>query len=424
MPGSVKASIVKLENSIQHNAWGSRTAIAALQGRPTPTALPEAELWMGDHPVAPSSVVPARRAGATDDGAGAPLSEWLARDAEAVLGSARSRGDRLPFLAKVLAAARPLSLQVHPDAPQARAGFAREEAARIAPEERCYRDDNAKHEILVALSTFHALCGLRSDRELTALVGLAGSPALAALRADCAAEPGVAETSTAGRVLRALHALDAPERRRVYDEVAASVARPVAGEPPAWRAWVRTLCREHPGDPLVAAPLLMNLVSLAPGEALVVPPRTLHTYLEGVGVEVMTPSDNVVRAGLSPKHVDRDEVGRIASLRASAVGPLRPTRAAGGAEAIYPTGTPHFDVTSLRLGGDHPGTARRGGGRVTLVLCVEGVVELSYRGEGVSLGSGEAGLVPAALEHHGLAARSAARVFLVSAGPAPTAGMK
>lgn len=384
----LRPAIVKLDSPIQHYAWGSHHAIAQLQGRPAPTDEPEAELWIGDHPVAPSRVL--EPSGST------ALPDWLSRDPERTLGSGRLH---LPFLTKVLAAARALSLQVHPDARQAREGFEREARAGVPEAERCYRDPNAKHELIVALSRFEALCGFRADAEV--------SRALAALpRAAKCLESRSREAPLAWSLFEGLQGLEETDRHALIDELGT-----FAGDAEGLEAeWIGRLLIEHPGDPLAVAPLLLNPVVLEPGEALVVRPGTLHTYLCGVGVEVMTRSDNVVRGGLTSKHVERNELARITLPHpqpAERGRPLIGTR--DGLEATYETGTDEFAVRTLAIDPDR--RVARSGGRVAVLLCVEGRIET----DGVALSAGEAALVPAALESYELkgSARTS-RVFEVS----------
>ncbi|MFQ5418111.1 MAG: mannose-6-phosphate isomerase, class I, partial [Myxococcota bacterium] len=165
-----------LRNPIREYAWGSHTALAELLGAPSPSAQPQAELWMGAHREAPSRV----RAGSDEP----PLADWIARDAIAVLGPevARHFGGELPFLLKILAAARPLSLQTHPDAQQARKGFERENAAGVAAgaPNRSFRDPNPKPELVCALTQFTALCGFRPIDDIVAQVDELRSRRLAA----------------------------------------------------------------------------------------------------------------------------------------------------------------------------------------------------------------------------------------------------
>jgi mannose-6-phosphate isomerase len=398
----VQSAIVKLDNPILHYAWGSHEALARLQGREHPSLEPEAEIWIGDHRVAPSRVV--------DGGETVLLPDWIAADPEGVLGVRRGvrRGAQstcLPFLAKLLAAARPLSVQVHPDAEQARAGFGRERSAAVPEAQRCYRDANPKHEILVALGPFEALCGLRADEDVDEAI--AAVPALGSAFTDDAALP------KALCLLKGLLHLDQGGVERVLADLKVFAA----GESRE-AGLCSELLAEHPGDPLATAPLLLEHVSLESGQALVVPPGTLHSYLSGLGLEVMTPSDNVIRAGLTRKHVDRHELLAVASPRARGARVLdEPERDADGV-AAYDTGTAAFALRLLDL---EPGRApvSRPGGRATLVLCVEGAVSLSEPRAGggapVALAAGEAALVASRAEHFELSAGSrTSRVFEVS----------
>jgi mannose-6-phosphate isomerase len=386
----VALPIVKLRNPIQPYAWGSRVAIAALQGRERPTPGPEAELWIGDHPKAPSRV-------SSPDGE-VDLPQWIARDPEGALGPGR---DFLPFLAKVLAAEHALSLQVHPDAEQARRGFAREERSRTPPERRCYSDPNGKHEVLIALSRFEALCGFRIDREVAPL--LDAFPSLAPVR------DARAELPLSARLFGHLQRLAAPERRLLTGEIEA-----FARGPGLEARLTRALADEHPGDPLVLAPVLLNPVVLEPGRGLVVRPGTLHSYLSGTGVEVMTRSDNVIRGGLTRKHVDRHELAAIALPDAGPAETLAAQPCGPGARR-YGTGTDAFGIEVLEVAAG--ATRERVAGRPTVLLCVEGDLRATGGGAELPLHSGEALLVPACVAAYRL--RGSARrseVFEIASG--------
>ncbi len=386
----MRLTIVKLDNPIQHYAWGSHEAIAALQGRATPTDEPEAELWIGDHPVAPSRVV--ESTGTT------ALPDWLSRDPDRTLGPGRPH---LPFLTKVLAAAHALSVQVHPNAEQARAGFDREARAEVPDAKRCYRDPNPKHEVLVALSRFEALCGFRTDAEVSSRLS-------AVPHAAKWLESPRLEVPLAVALFERLPRLSEAEGRGIVEDLAtfAKAAGSLEAE------WIGRLLVEHPGDPLAMAPLFLNPVVLEPGEGLVVRPGTLHSYVSGTGVEVMTRSDNVIRAGLTQKHVDRDELTRVVVPRVGAAETLRPEAVDGEArEVTYAPGTDQFRVRTIELEPDR--SIARTGGRVAVLLCIEGAVEA----DGTDLSPGEAALVPAGLESYELkgSARTS-RVFEVSSG--------
>ncbi|MEU8260324.1 mannose-6-phosphate isomerase, class I [Micromonospora sp. NPDC048999] len=277
-----------LQGRIRDYAWGSRTAIAQLQGRPVPSDGPEAELWLGAHPGAPATV----------ERAGAPVSltELLVAEPDHWLGErlVGRFGIRLPFLLKVLAADAPLSLQAHPDAEQAQAGHAAD-ADRVN-----YVDPYHKPELLVALSEFDALCGFRDPAVSAAALAAFGVPALepvvAALRA------GPAGLREAVRLL-----LSWPEAER--PGLVADVLAAEAGGPDATLA--RGLAVDYPADPGVLVALLLHHVRLAPGEAIWMPAGNLHAYLSGTGVEIMAASDNVLRGGLTPKRVDVRELLRV-----------------------------------------------------------------------------------------------------------------
>ncbi|WP_104180329.1 mannose-6-phosphate isomerase, class I [Arthrobacter sp. B0490] len=296
-----------LENPLRPYAWGSERAIADLLGR-EPSGGPEAELWVGAHPDSPSAVVHA-------DGTREGLHEVIDRDPAGLLGGpvAERFGNRLPFLLKVLAAGSALSLQVHPSLEQAAAGFDAEEAAGVPRDagHRNYRDRNHKPEMIFALTPFEALCGFRplpEAGEVFTVLGAAvapGSPAHDLL--DTVAARLASGDHTALRETFTL-LLDAPGE--VVDEVeaAADRARSTAGAPGSAvagdLATVAELSRQYPGDPGVLVALLLNRVSLRPGEALYLSAGNIHAYLSGLGIEVMASSDNVLRGGLTPKHVD------------------------------------------------------------------------------------------------------------------------
>jgi mannose-6-phosphate isomerase len=302
-----------------------------------PDGTPWAELWMGAHPSAPSRVAESGRT----------LGEHIAIDPERALGRevARRFGGELPFLLKVLAAAGPLSLQAHPSAAQARAGFEAEEAAgvpRDAPH-RNFKDPRHKPELLCALDPFEALCGFRPVEETLALLHALPTDALASMRATLSAKPdaqGLREVFTELMRLAA-----APRVALVHDVVAA--ARRVVDGPFAHEcAWAVRLDDRYSGDAGVVASLLLNFVTLAPGEAIFLPAGNLHAYLHGTGVELMANSDNVLRGGLTPKHVDVDALLSILDFTPMKFAPVRPID--DGVEAIYETPVEEFRLSRVR----------------------------------------------------------------------------
>jgi mannose-6-phosphate isomerase len=380
-----------LRNPVRKYAWGSRTAIPELLGQPSPAPEPQAELWMGAHPSAPSRVV-------TEAGE-IPLDEWIARDPQAVLGAdvAARFGGKLPFLFKVLAAEQPLSIQAHPGLEQARAGFARENAAGISLDspQRCYRDDNRKPELICALTPFHALCRFRVIGEIVAHFETLGARELvggvSALREQPTPE-GLA------RFFQTWMTLD-PEVRKSVLARAGSVAAERGGDAPAWY-WVSCLAQLYPNDVGVLAPLFLNVVTLDPGQAMYLPPGELHGYLGGVGVELMANSDNVLRGGLTTRHVDVEELLAILSFASGAVERLAPMQTAAGEEQyVAPVDEFALSVHRMVPGATHEISCD---GHVEILLCTQGLVQL--RGEFehavTSLERGASAFVPAGAQSY------------------------
>lgn len=308
----------RLDNTTRPYAWGSVTAIPELLGTPL-TGGPQAELWLGAHPASPSVV---------DSGPerGRGLDAVVAADPAGVLGAASvaAFGPELPFLMKVLAAAQPLSLQVHPSEEQARAGFAAEESAGVPVDSprRNYKDRHHKPEMILALSPFVALSGFRRPGEARAdLRAILGSPAPGSVHAaldralaqpdeDAALHDALTLLLGGGREVVALASMLVRESR-----AGSFVAAGTTGPGARTADTVRLLATYYPSDPGVAVAVLLNRVDLAPGQALYLDAGNVHAYLRGLGIEVMASSDNVLRGGLTPKHVDVPELERVVVFR-------------------------------------------------------------------------------------------------------------
>ena len=356
-------------------AWGSTTAIPELLGVPADGS-PQAELWLGAHPDSVTTLVDA------EEGGPASLNDWLASDPDAALGGR----DRLPFLLKLLAAAGPLSLQVHPTPDRARAGFADEErrgVPRDAPH-RNYKDASHKPEIIVALQDgFRALCGFRAtDRSQALLVHLAGLVE--------GTDRRVLET-LAGQLLDAglEHTVRAVLERRTPGVVAALVsAARTDTDHPCWsaeRELVRQLAEEYPGDPGIVVAVLLNLVSLQEGEALFLPAGNIHAYLSGFGVEVMASSDNVLRGGLTPKHVDVPELLAVLEFEPAPVPFVEPVvRPEGG--LVYPVPVDDFELVKVDRG--TAGDLARG--RAAVIVVTAGTARVEQGPDTVVLERGAA----------------------------------
>ncbi len=369
--------------------WGSRTAIASLTGRPSPTPEPEAELWMGAHPVAPSFV---ERAGVR-----ASLQEVVSRAPGEELGErvVRELGPELPFLLKVLAAAEPLSLQAHPTIEQARAGFDAEErrgVPRGAPE-RSYKDRSHKPELLCALTRFEALSGFRRIDETLRLFDALGvkelEPVLAPLRASPDAR-GLEET------FRTLMTMPAEARGPIVTATLKACAKkdgPFARE----RALAMRLAELYPGDIGIVSALLLELVVLEPGDAIHLGAGNLHAYVEGTGVEIMASSDNVLRGGLTKKHVDVPELLRVLDFGAGAAKVIHP-RAIDAHESVWDTPAREFRLSRIELRGE-PVTRSVDGPEI--LLAVDG----SVRADAIAVAKGESVFVPASTTSYTLDGR-------------------
>ena len=390
----------RLEGVSRHYDWGSRTAIPNLLGLPA-SDRPWAELWFGAHPQGPALVGEAR----------VPLDQVVAADPAAALGpEAAARFDGLPFLVKILAVARPLSLQVHPDAEAARAGCAREDGLglpRTSPE-RSFTDDSPKPELICALTPFEALCGFRDPVQTLTLLGSIDTPALDPLRQRLSAD------STPGG-LRDLTAWLLARNRAAAAEFNRQVARACrrAPEQTAARALAVDLEAQFPDDPGVAVALLLNRVTLQPGEALFLGPGLLHSYLGGTGVEVMASSDNVIRAGLTSKPTDIPTFLEAVSTDPTIPDVQRP--AAAGGVADYRAPVSEFSLQRIEIEAD--GEVAVAGGPAIL-LCARGRARVDGRAaKSLEIKGGGAVWVDAGAERVTL--HGGAAVFRVGIGSGP-----
>ncbi|MCI0386423.1 mannose-6-phosphate isomerase, class I [Streptomyces sp. CNQ085] len=357
-----------LTNTVRPYAWGSTTAIPELLGT-EPTGEPQAELWMGAHPGAPSRV--------DREGGGTPLSETIAADPEGELGPAvvEAFGPGLPFLLKVLAAASPLSLQVHPDLAQAREGFADEEERGVPADapHRNYKDANHKPELLCALTPFTGLCGFRRPARTADLLEAMDVGGLKPYADILRARP---EDEALGEVLTAVLSADREAIAETVGAAAGAARRLASGEGPYARDYAAYagIAGHYPGDPGVLAAILLNVVHLEPGEALYLGAGVPHAYLGGLGVELMANSDNVLRCGLTPKHVDVPELLRVVRFEPMEPEVLRPRPTSGG-EEVYATPVDEFRLSRYVLA---PGSEPHdlGDRAPQILLCTEGEVTL------------------------------------------------
>jgi mannose-6-phosphate isomerase len=371
----------RLDNPIRDYSWGSATDIPDFLGL-QPDGSPQAELWMGAHPSDPSTVL--------RGGTATPLPELIAQDPVGELGPVvlQRYGARLPFLFKVLAAAKPLSLQVHPDKQHAEAAYAAEVSSGAV--ERDYPDDNHKPELLCALRDgFEALCGFRPVPDTVALLDDLAAPELTAYRQLLAGSPGA--DGLRALVTEILTTRD--DHTAVIAAVRESCARLAAGDG-RWAAACAAyagLAAAFPGDPGVLVALLLNHAVLAEGDALFVAAGVAHCYLRGFAAELMASSDNVLRAGLTSKRVNVSEVLRVLDFRPGPLRVLRPER--DGSEETYPVPVADFRLSRMRPGTDGftlPDS------RPQILLCVAGTVLLSAPdGTELTLRTGQSAYLPA-----------------------------
>ncbi|GAA5150712.1 mannose-6-phosphate isomerase, class I [Pseudonocardia eucalypti] len=404
-----------LDNPVRRYAWGSRTVIAGLQSRPVPSAHPEAELWLGAHPADPSYLVD------PEVGTRRSLLGELADDPAGRLGEATARrwGGRLPFLLKVLAADEPLSLQAHPGAGQAEAGFALENERGIPLDDasRNYKDASHKPELVCALTEFHALTGFREPATTVEFLNALDAPELAGHVGLLAGQPDE-------NGLRALFStwITLPQEMldRLVPAVQDACVRLLRDPASRFRAETRTvleLSERYPGDAGVLAALLLNRVTLAPGEALYQGDGVLHAYLSGACIEVMANSDNVLRGGLTPKHVDVPELLRVLNFAAGPPPLVHGVR--DGAITRYDTEASEFQLRRLDWAGATEGyvvSLPDCGPRI--LLCTQGAAKVSAgSGRSLCLRRGEAIWLDArdfevkAASHEG-----PAQLFLATAG--------
>lgn len=398
-----------VRNPIRDYAWGSLTDIPACLGT-EPTGEPQAEMWLGAHPGAPSVLAES----------GIRLDDFLAQHPHLLGDEAVGRfGPQLPFLMKLLAAARPLSLQVHPTMKQAKTGFARDEAAGLALDDpmRSYKDAQHKPEIIVAISDFQALCGFRPPAEARLdLAGLLGDQGRRGVGAELLTDLGNSNDEVALRSAFELIMSGRPDIR-----VLAQAAIDAAQESTTRLADTIRIVGAHYGDdPGVLGAALLNRVDLVPGEALYLDAGNIHAYLAGFGIEAMAPSDNVLRGGLTPKRVDIDGLLEIVNFR-----PIVPTRIQGivTAEAgvtmtSYRTPAEEFSVhvieatTGPRTLAELPGPS--------ILIVVEGSLTVSAGGDSMVLPRGESAYHAAGAPLTVRAAEGPARAYLTTVGsPAP-----
>ncbi|MBL0716640.1 MAG: mannose-6-phosphate isomerase, class I [Desulfosarcina sp.] len=382
-----------LKNIIQEYPWGSHTHIARLMGSNEPSETPQAELWMGAHPKAPSRV--------NVEGKWTGLDKLVERDPEGILGKkiAKKFNNHFPYLFKVLAAARPLSIQAHPNILQAQKGFSRENMLGIpidAPD-RNYKDDNHKPEIVCALTPFWALNGFRKIEDTISLMEKVCASGLRMEIGYLKKEPN---STGLKKFFKSLLSIDESRCTNIIDEAVVNAQN--CTENSDICRWILKLRDEYPKDISVLSPIFLNLVCLKPGQAMFLPAGELHAYLEGLSIELMANSDNVLRGGLTAKHMDLPELLNVLTFHDMEPNILEPVFKSNY-EKIYISPAEEFalSVITLKKGekynspGDHS---------VEIILCIEGEAAFFEAGskKELVLSKGNSVLIPASVEKYSI----------------------
>ncbi|POT57461.1 mannose-6-phosphate isomerase [Citrobacter amalonaticus] len=369
----------KLINSVQNYAWGSKTALTELYGIANPQQLPMAELWMGAHPKSSSQIADA-------NGQTVSLREVIDHDKPALLGDAVARRfGELPFLFKVLCAAQPLSIQVHPNKRNSEIGFAKENAAGIPMDaaQRNYKDPNHKPELVFALTPFLAMNAFREFSEIVSLLQPVSGAHTAI--AHFLQDPNGERLS---QLFASLLNMQGEEKSRALAVLKAAL-NSQQGEP--WQT-IRVISEFYPDDSGLFSPLLLNVVKLNPGEAMFLFAETPHAYLQGVALEVMANSDNVLRAGLTPKYIDIPELVANVKFEAKPANQLLTTPVKKGAELDFPIPVDDFAFSLHDLSNEETTVSQSS---AAILFCVEGEARLRKGEQKLVLKPGESAFISA-----------------------------
>lgn len=383
----------KMVNSLQNYAWGSKTALTELYNIANPTAQPMAEMWMGAHPKSPSRV--------DIDGEQRSLRDVIEANPLATLGEAVvNRFGELPFLFKVLCAEQPLSIQVHPSKEAAEQGFARENLAGIPLDaaNRNYKDANHKPELVYALTPFQAINGFRERAEIVEL-----------LKPVEAAHPQIArfiqqpDEENLAALFATLLSLDGAEKALAIDVLKSALAV-ASGEP--WQT-IQAIAIDYPEDTGLFSPLLLNVVTLQPGEAMFLYAETPHAYLKGIALEVMANSDNVLRAGLTPKYIDVAELLANVKFHSQPASQLLTQPQQKGSTLFFPIPVEDFAFSIHTPDAAGETLSQQS---AAILFCVEGEIKLIQQDQQLSLQRGESCFVAASegeieISGHGRLAR-------------------
>ncbi|HFQ5208025.1 TPA: mannose-6-phosphate isomerase, class I [Vibrio vulnificus] len=389
----------KLDNPVKNYEWGSKTAIQSLFGIDNPNGEPQAEIWMGAHPNGCSTV--------SIDGESVLLSKLIQSNQEGILSKATAEQfGELPYLFKVLAAGQALSIQVHPSKEEAEVGFAREEAQGIdrSAAQRNYRDPNHKPELVYALTPYKAMNGFRAFDDILArfthMVGAVHMPTVQALLEvfkDNKTSYGL-EAFFTGLLslqgddkLQSLAALleyvKLHQKQDLEDDLCSLVLE---------------LAQSYPSDIGLFAPFMLNVLTLKPGQAMYLDARTPHAYLKGAGLEIMANSDNVLRAGLTPKHIDVDELAKCTLFEEKPVESLLCQPETDGDYHHYPVSVPDFNFDCFMQADDTVVQLCS----AEILFAIDCDATLSHKsGEKITITKGESVFIPAYAQEYTLSSK-------------------
>ncbi len=384
-------TISVLENTIQEYAWGSTSAIPDLLGIQSDSGKPQAELWMGAHSKAPSMV--------KTGNSRIPLTKLIDDDPEGILGKMSSKkfDNKLPFLLKVLAAAQPLSIQAHPSRKQAQEGFAKENDKGIPTDapHRNYKDDNHKPECICALTPFWALNGFRKIPDIISLMDCICPHGMKSILEDLKSAP---DAEGLKKFFQSLMTMDDQIRSRAILDGIKS-AKKLQDSNPTF-GWILKLHKKYPEDIGIFSPVILNLICLEPGQAMFLPAGELHAYLDGLGIELMANSDNVLRGGLTPKHIDVPELLKVLNFKEQVIDILLPIKS-GECEKVYQSQAEEFVLSIISIENNmvYTGAGKRS---AEILLCTHGKATITdiVKEETIELKKGVSVIIPASVDSY------------------------
>jgi len=386
-------SIEILENVIQEYGWGSYTAIPEILGQKYPSSNPQAELWMGAHPIASSML--------TVNGKKESLYELVKKYPDEIIGETVSKrfGKSLPFLFKILAAEKPLSIQVHPNLKQAKEGYEKENEEKIAlnSEKRNYKDKNHKPECICALTDFWALNGFRKISDIVSFMEkLSGG----VFENEISQLKKKEDPNGLKSFFKALMSTSSGKKEKLINTVVSNAEKNVHSDL-SYR-WITELHKEYGNDIGILSPLLLNLVCLKPGEAMFLSSGELHAYLKGVCIELMANSDNVIRGGLTLKHVDILELLRVVNFEEKSIELLVPEQT-GKTEIYYPCDAKEFILSKIHVKENNNFTSLQKRS-VEIMMCIDGnaVIKDIASGKTINLEKGTSVLIPSVVNMYQL----------------------